>query len=125
MKANARHWRQVGVALMTAAPFLPPPWNVVAAALGAVFTAAGEAILRMYAQAEYHREALQAQKEAEARAKAAQARAADAQALANFSTELAGADALPMPKTFALDSRAMLFIGLAAITIWTINAAPR
>jgi hypothetical protein len=125
MKANARHWRQVGVALMTAAPFLPPPWNVVALAVGAVFSAAGEAILRMYAMAEVKREREQTAKELEERAKAAQARAQAAGADAEYLTALAGADALPMPETFSLDSRHAIFIGLAAITFWILNATPR
>lgn len=131
MKANARHWQQVGLALATAAPFLPPPWNVVAAAAAAVFTAAGTAILRMYAQADLHR-----QQEAQAAALAAQAavasqKASQAQAQTELFSALAGPtvphDAQPEApaKVFGVDLRTAIFIGLGALTLWAFNATSR
>lgn len=46
-----------GQALLVAAPFLPPPWNVAAAALGALSVAAGNAINRQIDLAEAKRAA--------------------------------------------------------------------
>lgn len=85
----ADHWRQVGQALAVAAPFLPPPWNIAAAALAAVFTAAGVALQRVYQQAEAARDAEQAEAEAAAVAQAAQQRLAMAQANAEHQQQIA------------------------------------
>lgn len=95
MIANAQHWRQVGEALAVAAPFLPPPWDIVAFALSAVFIGAATAILTIYQQAAAQRAREEDAANAEARAKAAKEAAAAAQANADYQDSLLGVDSMP------------------------------
>lgn len=116
-----RHWRAVGAALAVAAPFLPPPFNIIAAGLAALFTAAGVAVLYLYQQAEAER---QAEAEAEAARQretlARQALAAAQAAEAERRALVAGPDTNLTP---ALDFRLVAVLGLGALLIWGFNGS--
>ena len=136
---NAQHWRQVGIALGVAAPFLPPPFNVIALGLSAVFTAASTAILMVYSQAETNRENEANAKLLAARRDHAQALAADARAAANYQLGLAEATARgegeyitsavlgpeapdQAGKLFGLDAAPVILLASAAL-IWGLYGA--
>ena len=99
---NAKHWQQVGLVLAVAAPFLPPPFNIVALAVGALFTAAGTAIIYFYQQAATQKAGEARVDAAKAAAQQAQARADDAAAAAAYEAELAAADAAGWTRTALL-----------------------
>jgi hypothetical protein len=135
-KENARHWREVGAALAVAAPFLPPPFNIIALGLSAVFIAAGTYILASYAAADAERAAEKQAAQYASKASAARTAAKQAQAQALFVADLESAppathqevlgptqpdpddlgEAAPR-KIFGLDARAVAVVVSGAL-IW-------
>lgn len=113
-KETARHWQKVGAALAVAAPFLPPPWNIAALALSAVFTAAGVAVLAAYAQAARQRLLEKQADQEQAEAEAAQKLAAEAQQMALAATVESGDEGFSI---LGLDGRALAILGLAALGV--------
>jgi hypothetical protein len=111
MLTVADHWRRVGAALAVAAPLLPPPFNLIAIGLAALFTAAGVAVQYLYAQAE-------AEREAEKRAAQSAALAAAAKAKARELSEQQAQEQILGPETeTGLDTRLIAGLGLAAVII--------
>lgn len=116
------HWQQVGAALAVAAPFLPPPFNIIALGLGALFTAAGTALQMVYAQAERNRQNEAREKAAREAAEEAKRRAEAARAAAEYDAELTGEVVLSPDSAgpggnliFGVDTRVAAGLGLAAL----------
>lgn len=117
--ANAQHWRQVGAALAIVSPFLPPPWNIIGIAVGALFTAVGTAILVMYQQAEAGRTADEKKDAADARAAAAAAALAQAEADAAYLASLDGDQ--QGARMFTLDKGPLIVLASAALILLGLN----
>lgn len=111
--AFAKSWQQIGAALQIAAQFLPPPWDLGAIALGALFTIGGKTVLAYWTEQE-NAELLAAK----IKSLKDYANLKDAEAAAVADADGLLAHETPVMRQKAVDWRIALILGSAALLAW-------